>query len=267
MRVRRLEMYRRVRRPRLPLRSGWKEYKNGGPSAGSSCRPTCSSPTSCRSRSSPGNQGGDRRHDENVDFDRAAEIVGDRALMEELRRISIESTSVDPNTRPSAGSSSPTPSSSSADTPARDRSRRRGADARLLAFWPADRYHREAHSFLRQAVRARLGNRERLGQDPPAPKFRRVVEQTRPSTSSLRADHGAVLLVPGAGLDPPKRNPRPPGKASSGRCRARFEGSSTCGSAAWRAGARTRSGWASSARSCSPTADRGLRDRAARRRA
>ena len=29
-------------------------------------------------------------HDENVDFDRAAEIVGDRGLMEELRRISIE---------------------------------------------------------------------------------------------------------------------------------------------------------------------------------
>jgi phosphoribosylaminoimidazole-succinocarboxamide synthase len=29
-------------------------------------------------------------HDENIDFDRAAEIVGDRSLMEELRRISIE---------------------------------------------------------------------------------------------------------------------------------------------------------------------------------
>jgi phosphoribosylaminoimidazole-succinocarboxamide synthase len=29
-------------------------------------------------------------HDENVDFDRAAEIVGDRATMEELRRLSIE---------------------------------------------------------------------------------------------------------------------------------------------------------------------------------
>ena len=29
-------------------------------------------------------------HDENVDFDRAAEIVGDRGLLEELRRISIE---------------------------------------------------------------------------------------------------------------------------------------------------------------------------------
>jgi phosphoribosylaminoimidazole-succinocarboxamide synthase len=28
-------------------------------------------------------------HDENVDFDRAAEIIGDRALLEELRRLSI----------------------------------------------------------------------------------------------------------------------------------------------------------------------------------
>ena len=29
-------------------------------------------------------------HDENIDFDRAAEIVGDRGLMEELRRLSLE---------------------------------------------------------------------------------------------------------------------------------------------------------------------------------
>ena len=29
-------------------------------------------------------------HDENVDFERAAEIVGDRATMEELRRLSLE---------------------------------------------------------------------------------------------------------------------------------------------------------------------------------
>ena len=29
-------------------------------------------------------------HDENIDFDRAAEAIGDRTLMEELRRISIE---------------------------------------------------------------------------------------------------------------------------------------------------------------------------------
>jgi phosphoribosylaminoimidazole-succinocarboxamide synthase len=29
-------------------------------------------------------------HDENIDFDRAAEIVGDRPLMEELRRVTLE---------------------------------------------------------------------------------------------------------------------------------------------------------------------------------
>jgi phosphoribosylaminoimidazole-succinocarboxamide synthase len=29
-------------------------------------------------------------HDENVDFDRAAEILGDREALEELRRLSIE---------------------------------------------------------------------------------------------------------------------------------------------------------------------------------
>ena len=29
-------------------------------------------------------------HDENIDFERAVEIIGDRPLMEELRRVSIE---------------------------------------------------------------------------------------------------------------------------------------------------------------------------------
>ena len=29
-------------------------------------------------------------HDENIDFDRAAELIGDRALMEELRRVTLE---------------------------------------------------------------------------------------------------------------------------------------------------------------------------------
>ncbi len=55
-------------------------------------------------------------HDENVDFDRAAEIVGDRALLEELRRLSLAITLAPPTTRASAGSSSPTRSSSSVAT-------------------------------------------------------------------------------------------------------------------------------------------------------
>ena len=60
------------------------------PSAGSSSPRASRSPSACRSRSSPRPprpRSGD--HDENVDFDRAAEIVGDRPLLEELRRLSI----------------------------------------------------------------------------------------------------------------------------------------------------------------------------------
>src|SRR5919205_777653 len=51
-------------------------------------------------------------HDENVDFDRAAEILDDRAALEELRRLSIELYSFAAE-HARAGSSSPTPSSSS----------------------------------------------------------------------------------------------------------------------------------------------------------
>ena len=48
------------------------------------------SPSSFPSRSSrPRRRPSIGDHDENVDFDRAAEIVGDRALLEELRRLSI----------------------------------------------------------------------------------------------------------------------------------------------------------------------------------
>ena len=92
MRVRRLEMYpiECVVRGYL-TGSGWAEYRESG--------------TVCGIPLPDGLQDGDRLpepiftpatkaeigdHDENVDFDRAAEIVGDRALMEELRRISIE---------------------------------------------------------------------------------------------------------------------------------------------------------------------------------
>jgi phosphoribosylaminoimidazole-succinocarboxamide synthase len=92
MRVRRLEMYpvECVVRGYLSG-SGWKEYKAGGAVCGIELpgglvesdqlpEPTFTPSTKAEI--------GD--HDENVDFDRAAEIVGDRALLEELRRISIE---------------------------------------------------------------------------------------------------------------------------------------------------------------------------------
>ena len=98
-------------------------------------------------------------HDENVDFERAAEIVGDRALMEELRDGPIEVYRAGPEharrardrhrrhqvrVRPPRGGGG--------------RPRRRGADSRLLALLagrplPA----RRRPALLRQAVRARLG--------------------------------------------------------------------------------------------------------------
>jgi phosphoribosylaminoimidazole-succinocarboxamide synthase len=92
MRVRRLEMYpvECVVRGYLSG-SGWKEYKNGGAVCGIELPPNLlESDKLPEPIFTPATKAEIGDHDENVDFDRAAEIVGDRALMEELRRISIE---------------------------------------------------------------------------------------------------------------------------------------------------------------------------------
>ena len=71
--------------------SGWKEYKQ--------CQAVCGIELPSGLRESdrlpepiftPATKAELGDHDENVDFDRAAEIVGDRATMEELRRLSLE---------------------------------------------------------------------------------------------------------------------------------------------------------------------------------
>ena len=121
-------------------------------------------------------------HDENIDFDRAAEIVGDRALMAELRRISIElyqraadhaaergiilaDTKFELGSSPGAeivlGDEVLTPDSS--------------------RFWPADQYEpgRGQPSFDKQYVRDWL---DESGWDhsPPAPKLPdEVIANTR----------------------------------------------------------------------------------------
>jgi len=82
----------RVRGARYLSGSGWKEYReNGGSSrielpAGliESDRAAGADLHAGRPRAEIGD------HDENVDFERRPRMVGDRALMEELRRISIE---------------------------------------------------------------------------------------------------------------------------------------------------------------------------------
>jgi phosphoribosylaminoimidazole-succinocarboxamide synthase len=92
MRVRKLEMYpvECVVRGYLSG-SGWKEYKAGGAVCGIELPPNLlESDRLPEPIFTPATKAEIGDHDENVDFERAAEIVGDRALMEELRRISIE---------------------------------------------------------------------------------------------------------------------------------------------------------------------------------
>ena len=121
-------------------------------------------------------------HDENIDFDRAVEIIGSRPLMEELRRVSIElyehaanhaagrgiilaDTKFEFGASPGAeivlGDEVLTPDSS--------------------RFWPADEYGpgRAQHSFDKQYVRDWL---DEAGWDhsPPAPNLPpEVIDNTR----------------------------------------------------------------------------------------
>ena len=92
MRVRKLEMYpvECVVRGYLSG-SGWKEYREGGAVCGIELPAgLLESDQLPEPIFTPATKAEIGDHDENVDFERAAEIVGDRALMEELRRISIE---------------------------------------------------------------------------------------------------------------------------------------------------------------------------------
>ena len=92
MRVQRLEMYpvECVVRGYLSG-SGWKEYRESGSVCGIDLPEGLQESEKLPEPIfTPATKAEIGDHDENVDFDRAAEIVGDRALMEELRRISIE---------------------------------------------------------------------------------------------------------------------------------------------------------------------------------
>jgi len=92
MRVRRLEMFpvECVVRGYI-TGSGWKEYRETGEVCGiplpEGLRESDKLPEPIFTPATKAELGD---HDENIDFDRAAEIVGDRPLMEELRRVSIE---------------------------------------------------------------------------------------------------------------------------------------------------------------------------------
>jgi phosphoribosylaminoimidazole-succinocarboxamide synthase len=184
IRVRRLEMYpvECVVRGYLSG-SGWKEYRESGSVCGVSL------PDGLRESDrlpepifTPATKAEVGEHDENIDFDRAAELVGDRELMEELRRISIALYSHASDHAAERGIIL-------ADTKfelGRDRENQIVLGDEVLTpdssrFWPADEYEpgRSQRSFDKQYVRDWL---DESGWDhsPPAPELPpEVVENTR----------------------------------------------------------------------------------------
>jgi phosphoribosylaminoimidazole-succinocarboxamide synthase len=92
MRVQKLDMYpiECVVRGYLSG-SGWREYQESGAVCGIELPPGLQESEKLREPIfTPATKAELGEHDENIDFDRAVEIIGDLHLMEELRRISIE---------------------------------------------------------------------------------------------------------------------------------------------------------------------------------
>jgi phosphoribosylaminoimidazole-succinocarboxamide synthase len=184
MRVRKLEMYpvECVVRGYLSG-SGWKEYKESRAVCGielpSGLLESDQLPEPIFTPSTKAEIG---LHDENVSFDRAAEIVGDRALLEELSRLSIEVYKRGAEHAAQHGIIL-------ADTKF-EFGRSAGAEIVLgdevltpdsSRFWPADSYEpgKTPPSFDKQYVRD-WASAQGWDKKPPAPELPAdVVEQTR----------------------------------------------------------------------------------------
>jgi len=184
MRVRKLEMYpvECVVRGYLSG-SGWKEYRESGRVCGielpGGLTESAKLPEPIFTPATKAEIG---EHDENVDFERAAEIVGDRGLMERLRDTSIEIYSraaehaaargiILADTKFEFGSQPGTDVVLADEVLTPDSSR----------FWPADEYEpgRGQRSFDKQYVRDWLDS---SGWDhtPPAPELpAEVISATR----------------------------------------------------------------------------------------
>ena len=230
MRVRKLEMYpvECVVRGYLSG-SGWKEYREDGAVCGIELPAgLLESDKLPEPIFTPATKAEIGDHDENVDFERAAEIVGDRALMEELRRISIEVYQRGAEHAAERGIIL-------ADTKF-EFGRHAGAEIVLgdevltpdsSRFWPADRYQPGGTppSFDKQYVRdwaAETG----WDKTPPAPELPPdVVEQTR---AKYVEAYERITERPseGPGADPAQGgHPRPPGQGGrAGAAGARLRG-------------------------------------------
>ncbi len=184
IRVRKLEMYpvECVVRGYLSG-SGWKEYRESGEVCGiplpEGLQESDRLPEPIFTPATKAEVG---EHDENIDFEKAARIVGDRGLMAELRRVSIDLYS-------HAAEHSAERGIILADTKF-EFGRHAGAEVVLAdevltpdssRFWPADRYQpgRSQPSFDKQYVRD-WADEAGWDHSPPAPQLPAdVVEQTR----------------------------------------------------------------------------------------
>jgi phosphoribosylaminoimidazole-succinocarboxamide synthase len=184
MRVRKLEMYpvECVVRGYLSG-SGWREYRESGSICGielpGGLRESDRLPEPIFTPATKAELGD---HDENIDFERAAEIVGDQALMEDLRRISIEVYQRGAEHAEQRGIIL-------ADTKF-EFGRSAGAEVVLAdevltpdssRFWPADEYEpgRSQPSFDKQFVRD-WADETGWDHSPPGPEIPpEVIEQTR----------------------------------------------------------------------------------------
>ncbi len=194
--------------------SGWKEYKESGSVCGielpSGLQESDQLPEPIFTPATKAEIG---EHDENVSFERAAEIVGSRDLMEELRRVSINlyeharthaagrgiilaDTKFEFGASPGAevvlGDEVLTPDSS--------------------RFWPADEYEpgRGQASFDKQFVRDYLSEQD-WNKEPPAPPSPRSSRGRRPATA--RPTSGS----------PAASSTRPGRSMEKGTSRARIE--------------------------------------------
>ena len=179
--------------------SGWREYRETGSVCGielpAGLRESDQLPEPIFTPATKAEVGD---HDENIDFDRAVEIIGDRALMEELRRVTIELYEHARDHAAERGIIIADTKFEFGSSPGRrGRARRRGADARLVALLARRRLRaRPRAGLVRQAVRPRLARRVGLG--PLAARARscptRSSPAPAPSTSRPTSGSPAATL-------------------------------------------------------------------------
>ena len=196
LRVRRAaDVSGRVRGPRLPVGVGLEGIQGRRDrSAGSSCRPACSSPTSCRSRSSPPRPRPRSASTTKTSTSSApprASATG--RCWKSCGGSRSSSTARQPSTPPSAGILL-------ADTKF-EFGRHAGAEIVLgdevltpdsSRFWPADSYAAGRDpALLRQAIRARLGRSTGLGQTARRRRSCRPTWSSRPGPNTSRPTSGS----------------------------------------------------------------------------